>query len=83
MNSASRGPPFNPQVVGSSPTPVIFHNRREYALVRGVIPDQLVTVIDATLVGDAVDLTYRDAAGRTASQLMLRNREPDLELGSS
>jgi len=53
---------------------------RKGSLVRGVIPDQVVTIIDATVVGDAVDLTYRDAAGQTASQLLLRSREPELEL---
>src|SRR5215831_14237020 len=52
--------------------------------VRGVIPDAAVTVIHAQWYGDqAIALTYRDASGRTDSQLIYRDQEPRLEIAQT
>ncbi|NLG85867.1 MAG: hypothetical protein GX489_01395, partial [Firmicutes bacterium] len=51
------------------------------ALVRGILPDQAVTVIDVKWYGESViDLTYKDAAGHLGSQLLYRAQEPTLEI---
>jgi hypothetical protein len=45
--------------------------------VRGVLADGLVTVLDVQWYGsDAVELTYKDAGGRTGNELLYRDREP-------
>ena len=54
------------------------------ATVKGVLPDALVTVVDVQWHGDAVvTLTYRDAAGRLAEQLVYRDHEPTLEIATA
>jgi SNF2 family DNA or RNA helicase len=51
------------------------------AYVRGVLPDGLVTVVDVKWIGDvALELTYKDAAGRPNIELLYRDREPSLEV---
>src|SRR3954453_11271817 len=51
------------------------------AAIRGILPDGLVTVVDVQWYGpDAVELTYKDAAGRLANELLFRDREPTLEI---
>lgn len=51
------------------------------ASVRGILPDGLVTVVDVKWIGTvAVELTYKDTAGRLANELIYRDREPTLEL---
>jgi superfamily II DNA or RNA helicase len=51
------------------------------ASVKGVHPDQTVTVVDVHWHGSAVvELTYRDATGRVAQELLYRDREPTLEI---
>jgi hypothetical protein len=41
------------------------------ATLKGILPDQLVTVVDVKWIGNtAVDLTYKDAAGRPANELL-------------
>jgi len=51
------------------------------ALVRGILPGVLVTVVDATWHGSAVvELTYKDASGNLGHELLFRDREPDLEI---
>lgn len=51
------------------------------ASVKGVLPDALVTVVDVKWIGAiAVELTYKDAAGRLANELLYRDREPTLEV---
>jgi hypothetical protein len=45
------------------------------AAVRGILPDGLVTVVDAQWHGSAVvELTYKDASGRLGSELLYRDR---------
>ena len=51
------------------------------ASIRGIAPDGLVTVVNVQWYGsDALELTYKDAAGRIANELLYRHDEPRLEL---
>ncbi len=51
------------------------------ALVRGVVPNDVVTVIDVQWYGTtAVELTFKDSAGRLSQELLYREREPSLEI---
>lgn len=50
------------------------------AAVRGVLPDSLVTVVNVHWYGsEAIELTYKDPAGRVANVLLYRHDEPRLE----
>lgn len=54
------------------------------ASVRGVLPNGLVTVIDVKWHGTAaLELTYKDAAGKPGIELLFRDREPLLEVVES
>lgn len=49
------------------------------SIVRGVIPDMTISVVDVSWIGsNAVDLTYKDSAGRLGNQLLYRDNEPNL-----
>ncbi|MBV9282125.1 MAG: DEAD/DEAH box helicase, partial [Chloroflexi bacterium] len=51
------------------------------ASVRGLAADGLATVVSvAWFGGNAVEVTYKDAAGRVGSQLLYRDHEPQLEV---
>jgi hypothetical protein len=51
------------------------------ASVKGILPDGLVSVIDVKWVGTvAVEITYKDSAGRLGNELIYRDREPTLEV---
>ena len=51
------------------------------AIVKGILPNTQVTVVSAQWFGsEAVELTYKDAAGRPGTELLYRDREPTLEL---
>jgi superfamily II DNA or RNA helicase len=51
------------------------------ASVRGILPHDPVTVVDIRWHGsNVVELTYKDAAGRLASELLYRDCEPTLEV---
>lgn len=53
------------------------------AAVRGILPDGPVTVVDAKWFGtEAVELTYKDSAGRLGHELLYRDREAELELAA-
>lgn len=49
-------------------------------VVRGILPDETVTIIDAQPVGSAIDVTFKDSSGKVDHQLIYRDREPDLTL---
>ena len=50
--------------------------------VKGILPDCLVSVIDVKWYGSAaVQLTYKDPAGKPSVVLLYRDREPTLEIG--
>ncbi len=51
------------------------------AAVRGVQPDALITVVGAQWFGsEALELTYKTAAGRLGQEILYRHDEPRLEL---
>src|SRR6058998_3082340 len=51
------------------------------ASVRGILPDCLVTVVSVHWFGsEAMELTYKDPAGRVANVLLYRHDEPRLEV---
>jgi SNF2 family DNA or RNA helicase len=51
------------------------------AAVRGILPDSLVTVVSVQWFGsEALELTYKDPAGRVANILLYRHDEPRLEI---
>jgi len=51
------------------------------AAIKGVLPDGLVTVVDVKWIGSvAIELTYKDSAGRLGNELIYRDREPTLEV---
>jgi SNF2 family DNA or RNA helicase len=48
--------------------------------VKGILPDGLVTVNDVRWIGTvAIEVTYKDSAGRLGNELIYRDREPTLE----
>ena len=49
--------------------------------VRGILPDSLITVVGVQWYGsDAVELTYKDAGGRVANQLLYRSDESRIQV---
>ncbi len=49
--------------------------------VKGVLPDGLVSVVDVKWIGTmAVEMTFKDAAGKLGNLLLYRDREPTLEI---
>ena len=54
------------------------------ATVKGILPDRVITVIDTLWHGsDVVTLTYKDTNGVTGDELLVRDREPELEIVTS
>jgi superfamily II DNA or RNA helicase len=51
------------------------------AAVRGILPDQVVTVVSVQWFGsEALELTYKAASGRVANELLYRHDEPRLQV---
>src|SRR5450432_2939683 len=51
------------------------------AAVRGILPDQVVTVVSVQWFGsEALELVYRGANGRVADEILYRHDEPRLEI---
>src|SRR2546421_5506685 len=51
------------------------------ASLRGILPDALVTVVNVQWFGsEALELTYKDPAGRVANQLLYRHDEPRIQI---
>jgi hypothetical protein len=51
------------------------------AAVRGILPDQLVTVVSVQWFGsEALESTYKGPSGRVANELLFRHDEPRLEV---
>ena len=49
-------------------------------MIRGILPDRTVTVVDVKWFGDSVvELIYKDNTGRLGSELLYRDREALLE----
>lgn len=54
------------------------------ATISGILPDSLVTVVTVTWFGsDAVELAYKDPAGKIHSELLYRSDESRLEIAQS
>ena len=50
------------------------------AAVRGILPNCLVTVVKTEWFGsEALELTYKDPAGKLANELLYRHDEPRIE----
>ena len=51
------------------------------AVVRGILPDALVTVVNVQWFGsEALELTYKSPMGKVANELLYRHDEPRLEI---
>jgi superfamily II DNA or RNA helicase len=51
------------------------------SVIKGILPDGIVTVADVRWIGTvAVEVTYKDTAGRLGNELLYRDREPTLEI---
>src|SRR6266540_1522491 len=51
------------------------------AVVRGILPDCLVSIVNVQWFGsEALELTYKDPAGRVANTLLYRQDEPRIEV---
>lgn len=49
------------------------------AVVKGILPDGFVSVIDVSWIGTvAIELTYKDSAGKLGNELIYRDREAEL-----
>jgi SNF2 family DNA or RNA helicase len=60
---------------------VRLEDLQPHAAARGILPDDLVTVVNVQWFGsEALELTYKDAAGRVANVLLYRHDEPRLEV---
>src|SRR5687767_2309312 len=54
---------------------------RPNAAVRGILPTGLVTVVSVQWFGsEALELTYKDATGKVANELLYRHDEPRIEV---
>ncbi|AEE98000.1 helicase-related protein [Mahella australiensis] len=54
---------------------------RAGTVLKGILADSNVTVIDAKWVGNvAVELTYKDNAGNVGNELLFRDKEPTIEV---
>ena len=52
-----------------------------HASIKGIIPDALVTVVSVQWFGsEALELTYKTAAGKVANELLYRHDEPRIDL---
>jgi hypothetical protein len=53
------------------------------AAVKGILPDCMVTVVNVKWFGtDAIELTYKDPAGKVGNTLLYRTDEPRLEVAA-
>src|SRR5258708_25211238 len=51
------------------------------AAIRGIVPDELVTVVNVQWFGsEALEITYKTASGKVANELLYRHDESRLEL---
>lgn len=49
--------------------------------VQGILPNHQVVIVDVTRHSDdVIELVYKDASGNLGQELVLRDREPDLEI---
>src|SRR4051812_24036659 len=49
----------------------------------GILPEGVVTVVDVTWYGSAaLEITYKDSAGKLGSEILYRDRESGLEIAT-
>ena len=49
--------------------------------IRGILPEGLATILDVKWLGTvAIEVTFKDSAGRLGNELLYRDREPTLEV---
>lgn len=54
------------------------------AVVKGILPNGLVTIVNVSWIGSAViELTYKDCNGKLANELIYRDREDEIEIAES
>src|SRR5271155_5052357 len=54
------------------------------ASVKGILPDGLVTISDVRWIGTvAIEVTYKDSAGRLGNGMLFPAREPSLEIAET
>jgi SNF2 family DNA or RNA helicase len=59
----------------------ILEDLKPNASVRGILPDCLVTIVNVQWFGsEALELTYKDPAGKVANELLYRHDEPRIEV---
>ena len=59
----------------------ILEDLKPNGVVRGVLPTSAVIVVNVQWFGsEAIELTYKDAAGKVANELLYRHDEPRLEV---
>jgi len=59
----------------------LLEDLKRGAIVKGILPDSPVTIIDVQWYGsNAIELTYKNASGKPGSELLFRDREPMLEI---
>jgi len=52
--------------------------------VRGISPEGLVTIVDVKWLGTvAIEVTFKDSAGRLGNELLYRDREPTLDVAEA
>jgi SNF2 family DNA or RNA helicase len=60
---------------------VLLEALQPNAAIRGILPDQIVTVVSVQWYGSAaLELTYKSPSGRLANELLYRHDEPRLEI---
>jgi superfamily II DNA or RNA helicase len=54
------------------------------SVVKGILPEGLVTISDVRWIGTvAIEVTYKDTAGKLGNELLYRDREPTLEIAQA
>ena len=54
------------------------------SLIRGILPDAVAELVSAKWHGsDVIEAMYKDATGRPSAEILLRDREPGLEIVSA
>ena len=59
----------------------ILEDLKPNSTLRGIAPNGAVTVVTVQRYGsEAIELTYKDAGGKVANELLYRHDEPRLEI---
>ena len=62
----------------------VLEDLQPNAAVRGILPESLVTVVSVQWFGsEALELTYKDPAGKVANELLYRHDEARLQIAEA